>query len=134
MWASLAADLVLVLHMGFVALVVLGGAMWLWWRFSPLAHLPAAAWGAYVELANRPCPLTALENALLARAGEEGYANSFIAHYLLAVLYPEGLDREAQWLLGAGVVGLNVVIYVLVARRRRVRRRSQRRGQTLTDG
>ncbi|HEX7037391.1 MAG TPA: DUF2784 domain-containing protein [Pseudomonadales bacterium] len=114
----IAADLVLALHLGFVAAVVLGGFAWLRWRFAPLVHLPIAGWGAYVELAGRACPLTTLENALLRAAGESGYGESFVAHYLLAVLYPNGLTRSAQLTLAALVVLVNVAVYGWVWRRR----------------
>lgn len=117
----LAADLVLVTHLAFVLLVVFGALGWLRYRWAPWVHLPIAAWGAYVELSGSPCPLTTLENRLLEAAGEGGYDTSFVAHYLLAVLYPEGLTRTVQLALGGVVVAVNVVIYILVWRRRRQR-------------
>lgn len=114
----LAADVVLVVHLGFVLAVVLGGFAWLRWRLAPLVHLPGAGWGAYVELADRACPLTAWENALLRAAGEAGYGESFVGHYLLAALYPEGLTRCAQLALAAVVVLSNVAVYAWVWHRR----------------
>ena len=36
------------------------------------------------------CPLTPLENALRARAGQQGYAGGFIEHYLTAAIYRKG--------------------------------------------
>jgi hypothetical protein len=115
----IAADLVLVVHLTFVVAVVAGGFAWLRWRLAPLVHLPIAGWGAYVELTGRGCPLTAWENGLLRAAGESGYGESFIAHYLLAALYPDGLTRSAQLVLAALVVLVNVCIYFWVWRRRR---------------
>lgn len=119
MWYRMAADAVLILHMTFVVGVLVGGVAWLWLRWAPLVHLPVAGWGAYVELAGRPCPLTTLENHLLRQAGEAGYGDSFIGHYLLSALYPEGLSRELQLALAGAVVASNVVIYGWVWRRRR---------------
>lgn len=116
---ALAADLVLALHLLFVLAVVFGAFGWLWWRWAPLVHLPLAAWGAWVELAGWPCPLTTLENRLLAAAGEGGYGESFVAHYLLPVLYPPGLTADAQLVLGLGVVVVNALLYAWVWRRRR---------------
>lgn len=115
---GLAADLVLLAHLLFVAAVVAGGLAWLWWRWAPLVHLPMAAWGAAVELGGRLCPLTTWENALLRAAGEAGYEGGFVGHYLLGVLYPDGLDRGVQVTLGIGVLAVNAAIYTWVWRRR----------------
>lgn len=115
----IAADLVLIVHLAFVIAVVLGGFAWLRWRFAPLVHLPLAGWGVYVELAGRACPLTTWENALLRAAGEDGYGESFVAHHLLAVLYPDGLTRSAQLTLAALVVLANLAVYGWVRHRRR---------------
>ena len=115
---GIAADLVLLLHLLFIAGAVAGGLAWLGWRWAPLVHLPMAAWAAAVELDGRLCPLTTWENALLRAAGEAGYEGGFVGHYLLGVLYPEGLTREIQVALGIGVLAVNVVIYTWVWRRR----------------
>jgi hypothetical protein len=115
MGASLAADAVLLLHGLFIVFVVGGAALlWRWPRVAWL-HLPAALWGAYAELSGTLCPLTPLENHLRRLAGERGYDSGFIEHYLLPLIYPEGLTRETQWWLGAGVVLLNGLLYGLWA-------------------
>jgi hypothetical protein len=44
-------------------------------------------------------------------AGEEGYTGGFIDHYIIPLIYPEGLTPEIQWVLGAVVLLLNAVIY-----------------------
>lgn len=121
MLARIAADLTLIVHAAFVAGVVLGGLAWLRWRCAPWVHLPVAAWGAWVEIAGRICPLTVLENRLLQAAGEAGYSGGFIEHYLLWALYPSGLTRGTQLLLGLGVIAINGAIYAWVWRRRRHR-------------
>lgn len=120
----LAADVILLLHCAFVLFVVLGGLLVLRWPRLALAHLPAAVWGALVEWMGWICPLTPLEVALERAGGEAGYGGGFIEHYLVGVLYPEGLTREVQFALGAGVVLCNVAIYALVLRRARRRRRA----------
>ena len=56
-------------------------------------------------------PLTPWENALRQAAGEAGYAGRFIDQYVLPVIYPAGLTHEAQFLIGAGVLALNSVLY-----------------------
>jgi hypothetical protein len=121
---GLLADLVLVLHFAFIAFAVLGALAWLRWRYAPLVHLPALAWGVGIELAGGICPLTPLENALRRAAGEPGYAGAFIERYLGALIYPAGLTPSAQWLLAAGLLLVNVALYAWVDRRRRARRPS----------
>ncbi|MFZ1641068.1 MAG: DUF2784 domain-containing protein [Candidatus Contendobacter sp.] len=114
----LAADAVALLHLAFVLFVVFGGLrVWRWPRLAWL-HLPAAAWGALIEFAGWICPLTPLENYLRQVIGQAGYAGGFIDHYLWPLLYPTGLTREWQWVLGAGVLALNGMVYgILLVRR-----------------
>lgn len=115
----LLADAVIVIHAAFVAFVVLGGLVVLRWPKMAWAHLPAAVWGALIEFSGWICPLTPLENALRERAGESGYRGGFIEHYLLRTLYPDGLTRQAQFVLGALVIVINGAAYTLVAVRHR---------------
>jgi Protein of Unknown function (DUF2784) len=110
----LAAEAVLLLHLAFIVFAVLGAALTARWRWVVWVHVPAAAWGFFVELTGRVCPLTDAENALRIRAGQSGYSESFLEHYLLAILYPAGLTRDVQFLLAAGVVVVNVAIYGLI--------------------
>ncbi len=116
---GLAADLVLVVHFAFVLFVALGGLLVLKWPRVAWAHLPAAAWGVAIEFAGWICPLTPLENRLRELAGQSAYRGDFIARYLMPVIYPEGLTREAQIGLGLAAVAGNAVIYFIVWRRRR---------------
>jgi hypothetical protein len=116
---GLLADAVVVVHLAFVAFVLFGGLLALRWPRAAWLHVPAAAWGAIVELAGLPCPLTPLENALRVRAGEVAYGESFVEHWLLPVLYPAELSRELQWLLGGLVIALTAGVYALILRRRR---------------
>jgi len=120
-----AADSVALSHFLFVVFVILGGALvWRWPRVAWL-HLPCAVWGALIELGGWICPLTPLENELRRRAGEVGYRGGFVEHYLLPVLYPAGLQRSTQIVLGLLVLIVNGVFYAVVVRRLR-RRRSGR--------
>lgn len=111
MFFRFAADAVLLLHLAFILFALLGACMSVRWRWLPLLHLPAAAWGIFVELTGRTCPLTYLENHLRIRAGLSGYTESFIEHYLLAIIYPEGLTRNTQILLAGIVIVVNTAIY-----------------------
>lgn len=117
MIARLAADGVLVLHLLFIVFVLGGGLLALRWRRAPWLHLPAAAWGVFIEASGRICPLTPLENRLRAAAGQAGYEGGFIEHYLLAVIYPAGLTRDIQFVLAAVVIVVNLMIYFWVWRR-----------------
>jgi Protein of Unknown function (DUF2784) len=114
----IAADLLVLIHFGFVLFVVGGGFLALQWRWIPWLHLPAAAWGAAIELTGWICPLTPWENALRRVSGESGYAGGFVEYYLLPVLYPAGLTREIQFILAALVISVNLLAYALVIRQR----------------
>lgn len=107
----LGAEAVLLLHFSFIAFVLFGALLALRWRRVVLAHLPAAAWGCFVELTGRICPLTYVENDLRSRAGLSGYSEGFIEHYLLPVIYPAGLTRHVQFALAGLVVIVNVAAY-----------------------
>lgn len=115
---GLAADLVLVVHFAFVLFVALGALLLLKWPRVAWVHLPAAAWGIAIEFAGWICPLTPLENRLRELAGQSTYRGDFIARYLMAFLYPEGLTRETQIALGLAALIGNAAIYFAVWRRR----------------
>ncbi|TAH42896.1 MAG: DUF2784 domain-containing protein [Betaproteobacteria bacterium] len=123
MFHRLAADAVLLLHLAFILFVLLGGLLALRWRWAPLAHLPAAAWGVFIELSGGLCPLTPLENRLRAAAGQAGYEGGFVAHYLLPVIYPAGLTHDMQFVLAFVVAAVNAAAYAWVWRRRSRRAR-----------
>jgi hypothetical protein len=116
---GLLADLVVLLHAGFVLFVVFGGL--LVWRWGGLAwvHLPAAAWGVAIEWSGAICPLTPLENRFRGFAGEETYAGDFVARYVMPILYPAGLTRTAQVVLGMLAIAINVAVYTRLLSRRR---------------
>ena len=121
----MAADAIVALHFAFVLFVVLGGLLVLRWPRVAWLHVPTVIWGALVEFTGWICPLTPLENRLRRAAGEPGYQGDFIAHYILPVLYPNGLTRNDQLMLGGAALALNVMIYgfVLVRHRRRAGQR-----------
>lgn len=116
----LLADLVLILHLAFIGFALLGGLLGLWKKWVLLVQLPAAVWAAVVELAGWICPLTPLENILLSAGGAAGFSDGFLPHYLIRVIYPPGLTRELQWLLGGIAVLLNAAVYWYVIRHRRI--------------
>jgi hypothetical protein len=118
---SFLADLVVVLHFAFVVFVIFGGLLVLRWPKLAYVHLPVAAYGALIELVGWICPLTPLEKRLREQAGLEGYEGGFVEHYILPVLYPSGLNRGVQLVMGGLVIGINLVIYGIIIRRRRRR-------------
>jgi len=113
---DLLADIVLVAHLAFVLFAGLGGLFALRWRRAPWVHLPAVAWGTFIEISGGICPLTPLENRLRQIAGGAGYEQGFIEHYIVSLLYP-ALPRNTQFILAALLVVLNIIIYAIVWRR-----------------
>ncbi len=117
---GLLADLVVAVHLLFVAFVVAGALLVLRWPRVAWLHIPAAVWGAFIEFAGWVCPLTPLENHLRRLAGEMGYTGGFVERYVTAFLYPGGLTRTHQLVLGVLVLAINAGAYgYLVWHRRR---------------
>ena len=94
----LAADLVLVLHAGFIAFVLFGlvailigwARSWQWVRnpwfrgahLAAIAYVVAQAWMSIV------CPLTTLENHLRRLGGQDPYSDGgFIAYWLHRLIF-----------------------------------------------
>jgi hypothetical protein len=93
----LLADLVLAVHVLFVAYNVLGLAVvWIGamarWRFVGNrwfrgTHLAAMGVVAVEALLGQTCPLTIWENRLRAEAGQGPYAESFLSHWAERFFY-----------------------------------------------
>lgn len=112
--------LVLTLHFGYLAYVVVGGFLaWRWPRTIWL-HLVAAAWGLAVIGIPLQCPLTWVEDWSRRRAGEGGLSAGFVDRYIENVLYPERYTALLQALAALTVVG-SYVGFVLLLRRGRIR-------------
>ncbi len=84
-------------------------------------------WGAGIEFLGGICPLTPLENHWRAMAGQQGYPGDFVEHYIVSLLYPDGLTRRVQLVLGALVLVVNVAIYAWALCRLRTTHASGRR-------
>ncbi|MGB0908765.1 MAG: DUF2784 domain-containing protein [Nitrospirales bacterium] len=112
------ADLILILHLGFVLFVLLGGLLAFRWSMMPWFHLPAVLWAISLEFGGWICPLTPLENWLRQASGEAGYSGGFIEHYVLPVIYPIGLTPSIQIFLGCVVIVINIGIYGMLYVRR----------------
>jgi len=119
----LLADLLVAVHLAFAAFVIFGGFLAWKWRRAVFAHLPALAWGFWVEISGQICPLTPLENHLRHLAGEAGYQGGFLEHYMLPLLYPPGLTRPDQWGLAVLLLAINLIAYGALLRPHRHLRR-----------
>jgi len=116
------ADFVALTHLAFILFALLGGLLALRWHWMPWAHLPAACWGAAVELFGWFCPLTPIESALRRASGSAGYSGGFIERYLIPIIYPAELTREFQLFLACVLVAVNLGVYLAVWRRLRTGR------------
>ncbi len=93
----LLADLILLLHVGFVVFVVIGLVLifiggwrsWSWVRrpLFRIAHLGAIGVVVAQAWMGQECPLTTLEMWLRGLAGDATYPGSFIAYWLETLLY-----------------------------------------------
>ena len=94
---SILADTILVIHFAFVVFVVFGflliliglWAHWSWiynrnFRITHLAAIGIVVLQAWFE---QLCPLTLWENQLRQRAGESGYTETFVEHWLHEFLF-----------------------------------------------
>ena len=115
------ADIVVLSHLFFVLFALFGAVLIIWWRRVIWLHPPAVFWAIWIELTGRICPLTPLENWLRNRGGQGGYRGDFVENYLMPVLYPVGLTRHIQILLGILVIIINTALYgyILFQHRRR---------------
>ena len=113
------ANLVVLIHLGFVLFVILGALLVFRWPRLAYIHLPAAIWGALIEFFGWICPLTPLENHFRRLAGEGGYEGGFIDHYVTSLIYPAGLNRTLQIILGVIVLLMNGICYWVIVRRAR---------------
>lgn len=118
------ADLVLLLHLGFILFVAAGALLVLRWPRCVWLHLPAAVWGIYTALTGTICPLTPLENHLRRLGGQAGYQGGFIDHYVSRLVYPPGITAGQLALLGGAALAVNLLAYATLLRRHTRRRGS----------
>ncbi|MCK5479005.1 MAG: DUF2784 domain-containing protein, partial [Methylococcales bacterium] len=108
------ADLIVLIHFSFILFVIFGGFLALKWRKFIWLHVPAAVWGTLIEFFGWLCPLTTLENELRRNNDGEAFSTGFIEHYIIPLIYPEGLTRDIQIVLGFVVIVFNLFIYTLI--------------------
>ena len=117
MFYSVAADLLVIVHLFFIIFVIAGGFTILKWRWMAILHIPSAAWGAFVEINGLICPLTPWENKLRQLAGERGYPDSFIEHYIVPLIYSPGVNQTMLTIIGIMVIVINLCVYSFVTYR-----------------
>ena len=112
----LAADAVLLLHVSFVAFVVVGLVLilagrvmvWAWvrnWWFRVI-HLGAIGVVVLQSWLGVICPLTKLEMYLRGKAGDATYAGSFVSHWFEAILY----YRAPAWVFAVCYTAFGAIV------------------------
>lgn len=116
---SLLADLVMLIHFLFIAFVTVGAL--LLWKYPRLLwlHVVAVIWAVYIQSTGGYCPLTPLENGLRAQSGRATYDESFVEHYLGAIIYPGDMPSEAHIVIAIAIFAFNVAAYLLLWLRKR---------------
>jgi len=114
MFSRIIADLLVVIHLGFICFVILGGILLLKYRWVAFLHIPAVIWGTMIGFKGWGCPLTQWENHFRFSASQAGYRGGFIEHYLIPLIYPSGLTNDIQVMLGVLVLIVNLFIYMFV--------------------
>lgn len=112
------ADIVLIVHVAFVAFVVLGLLLilyggcrdWRWIRnaWFRVVHLAAIGLVVIQSWLGIICPLTTLEVTLRERAGQVTYDGAFVAFWLRRLLFyeaPPWVFNTAYTAFGLAVVG-----------------------------
>ncbi len=112
-------------HFLFILFVLFGGFLVFRWPRVAWAHVPVFLWGALIEFGGWVCPLTYLENHYRLKGLAEGYATSFVEHYIMPLIYPDllfpgGFPRSGFIAIGVFVLALNGAVYWRAWKRRRV--------------
>jgi len=113
------ATLTLLLHFSFILFVIFGALLILRFKKIIYFHIPAVAWGAYIEFSHSICPLTHLENYFFKKAGKDQYSIDFIENYVFKIIYPPALNYEIQTYLGVILIFVNLVIYYYIVKKSR---------------
>lgn len=110
------ADAVMLVHFGVVLFVVLGlpaiivgntlGWRWVNHRGWRIAHLVAIGVVVVQAWLGQYCGLTELESWLRVQAGQEGYQQSFVQHWVQRVMY----YQAPMWVFSAVYTGFGVLV------------------------
>lgn len=120
-WDRLLADLIVIVHAGYVGFVVLGqlailvglalGRRWArnpWFR---LLHLAAIGVVVAQEFIGNTCPLTAIENHFRLRAGEATYPGAFLGYWAHELIFVDA----APWVFTVIYISFGLVVLATFA-------------------
>jgi Protein of Unknown function (DUF2784) len=113
---------ILALHFGYLAYLVLGGFLAWRWPRAFFVHVFACVWGVLIVLSLVDCPLTFAEHWGREKAGQTPTTAGFIDRYLTNVMYPAEYVEELR--LAVAFVVLVSWVGAFVLWRRRGARRS----------
>jgi hypothetical protein len=126
---ALLADLVVIVHLAYVAFVVLGQAAicagavfgWSWVRNARfrVVHLAAIVLVALESLLGIVCPLTRWENQLRQWAGEASAEESFVARGVHAVLFYQWPESVFTGIYVAFAAAVALTLWLVPPRSRR---------------
>ncbi len=121
------ADLVLVVHLAYVAYLPLGGFLaWRWPRTIWL-HVACVLVGLVSITVHFDCPLTTWEQSLRRRGGQRAYTDGFVDHYLTGRVYPHGYAWAVQFVFAVCII-VSWIGFARLQRRRSTRvKRLERR-------
>jgi len=129
---GLFADAILVVHFAFVVFVVVGfmlillgllvGWPWVHNRKFRIAHMAAIGVVVLQAWFGQLCPLTIWENELRHRAGQSGYTETFVEHWLHKILF----YQAEPWVFTAIYTGFGVLVVLVWFLGRRSSRENDR--------
>lgn len=113
------ADVVVFIHLGWIAFLIFGAIPGRRWRMVRWLHLGALAFSIALQSFSWICPLTDLEIWLRGLAGTGGaYRGSFIGHYAEQLVYAP-LPRYLIFAGTIAVVAISLWAYLSPRRTRR---------------
>ena len=101
-------DVAVIIHSAFALFAVFGALIAIKWKRIIWFHVPAVLWAALIELGNWICPITPLEDWLREKTIS---GIGYIEPYIMPILYPDNLTRPVQFVLGTGVLVINIFAY-----------------------
>ena len=113
------ARLTALTHLSFIAFLVVGGPLSVKWPKVMPFHLAALGATVAINVTGSECPLTAIEQDLLARSGRLPYEGGFISHYLVEPIRPAGIDGTVNLVMLLLLCVPTAWAYGVVLRRRR---------------
>ena len=107
---------VLIVHLLFIAWVILGAIFTRGRRILTGLHIASLLYGVAIEAGPWPCPLTELEDYFRRRAGAPAYHDPFLVHYLEILVYPSVSELLLVW-CAVAVAAVNLAVYAMRLRK-----------------